>query len=63
MENKTNITEEAIRNVKSINDPVAIEIAKSTPEGVNEYYHTIGTLGGQAVKDKYAKLGNGRKDN
>lgn len=39
---------------KEMNKEVA-ELMKKAPEGVNPYYWAIGTLGGQAVREKYSK--------
>lgn len=55
-ENNHVVSQEEIRGIKSIKDPAAIQLAKETPEGVHPYYHTIGTMGGISVRDKYASV-------
>ena len=40
---------------KQMDEKVA-QLMKQAPQGVNPYYWAIGTLGGQAVREKY---GNG----
>lgn len=39
-------------------DPKVKELMKDAPKGVNPFYHAIGTLGGNAVKEKYGNVGN-----
>lgn len=39
-------------------NPKVKELMKDAPEGVNPFYHAIGTLGGNAVKSKYGNVGN-----
>lgn len=34
-------------------NPEVEKLMKQAPEGVNAYYWAIGTLGGQAVREKY----------
>lgn len=53
---KHSVTEDEIRNIHSMNDPVARKLASEAPEGVNQFYHAIGTMGGVAVRDKYANM-------
>ena len=57
-ENNHVISEEEIKGIKSLNDPNARKLAGEAKEGVNQFYHTIGTMGGIAVRDKYANLAN-----
>lgn len=51
-----NISTEEIKQIKSVFDPAAKKLASETPEGVNQFYHVIGTMGGMAVRDKYSNL-------
>lgn len=55
-ENNHVVSEEAIRGIKSIHDENALKLAGEAKEGVNPFYHTIGTMGGIAVRDKYASV-------
>ena len=55
-ENNHVVTEEEIKNIKSINDPAARALASEAEEGINQFYHTIGTMGGISVRDKYKDL-------
>lgn len=55
-ENNHVVSQEEIRNIHSMNDPAARKLASETPEGKNQFYHVIGTMGGCAVRDKYASL-------
>ena len=41
-------------NIHSMRYPEVIKMIKEAPEGVNAYYHALGTLGGTAVRDKYS---------
>lgn len=38
-------------------NPKLKELMKEAPEGVDPFYHAIGTLGGNAVKEKYGNVG------
>ena len=40
--------------IHSMRDPEVIKLVKEAPEGVNAYYHALGTLGGTAVREKYS---------
>lgn len=40
--------------VHSMRDPKVIKMVQEAPEGVNAYYHALGTLGGTAVREKYS---------
>lgn len=55
-ENNHVVSEQEIRNIHSMDDPAARKLAGESEEGVNQFYHTIGTMGGLAVRDKYANL-------
>lgn len=50
-----NVSEEEIRRIKAVSDEAAIRLAKEA-DGVSPYYHTIGTMGGLAVRDKYKSV-------
>lgn len=50
-----------LENIKSMKDPQVEKMVQETPEGKNPYYHVIGSLGGNAVKKKYANLKNDRE--
>lgn len=43
--------------VKSMNDAEAKAEARNAPEGVHPFYHVLGKLGGQAVRDHYENYG------
>lgn len=55
-ENNHVVSEQEIRNIHSMDDPAAKKLAGEAEEGVNQFYHTIGTMGGLAVRDKYANM-------
>ena len=55
-ENNHVISAEEIKNIHSMNDPNARKLAGEAKDGVNQFYHAIGTMGGIAVRDKYANL-------
>lgn len=49
------LTEEEIKSINSIRDPKVQELMNTTPEGKHPFYHAIGVLGGNAVRNKYKK--------
>lgn len=55
-ENNHKISEEAIMSIKSIKDEDALTLASETREGINPFYHTIGTMGGISVRNKYSTV-------
>lgn len=55
-ENNHVISEQSIKNIKSVHDPDAIKLASEAKNGINPFYHAIGTMGGIAVRDKYSSV-------
>lgn len=43
--------------ITSMTDPQARMEASKAPEGVHPFYHVIGKLGGQSVRDHYQNFG------
>ena len=41
------------KEIKSLKDPKAVEMARQCPPGKSSYYYVIGHLGGEAVKQAY----------
>lgn len=48
-------TREELKDIKSIEDPKFKQLMSESPKDKHPYYHAIGTLGGNAVRDKYKK--------
>lgn len=61
-ENNHVVSEEEIKNIKSIHDESALKLAGEAKEGVNPFYHTIGTMGGIAVRNKYSSVESMREN-
>ena len=55
-ENNHVVSEEAIKGIKSMHDEDALKLAGEAKEGVNPFYHAIGTMGGIAVRNKYSTV-------
>ena len=56
MGQKHKVSEDKIKQIKSINDKAMMVLAEETAPGKNPFYHAIGTMGGIAVRDKYRDI-------
>lgn len=50
------VSEDEIKSISSIKDENAIKLAEEAKPGINPFYHTIGTMGGIAVREKYSTV-------
>ena len=50
------ISDDAIKGIRSAHDDDALKLASEAENGVNPFYHAIGTMGGISVRDKYSSI-------
>lgn len=55
-ENNHTVSHEDIKKIKNMKDPNALKLAREAKDGVNPFYHAIGTMGGISVRDKYSTV-------
>ena len=49
------LSKQQLEGIQSIKDPIVQELMEKAPDGKNPFYHAIGTLGGNSVREKYSR--------